>query len=107
MKYTQEKFNKIIDYWTEVCPVEKTVELLSPPQVMKSSAGYYIGRMCYDKDCNATVPYDRMSEYYTDKAEAVKILGETQIKMESPHDDMWDAGFWELAVFAEIIEPNK
>ena len=54
-----------------------------------------------------TQPYrtDRMSEYYTDKAEAVKILGETQIKMESTDGNMWDAKPWDLAVFAEIIEP--
>ena len=106
MKYTQEKFNNIIEYWMEICPDQKTVEVLSPPHVMKSNAGYYIGRMCYDKDCNATVPYDRMTKYYTNKAEAVKILGEVKSK-ENLHDDMWDAGYWDVAVFAEIIEPNK
>ena len=106
MEYTSEKFNKIINYWTEVCPVEKTVEIISPPHVMRSNAGYYIGRMCYDKNCNATVPYDRITKYYTNKAEAVKVLGKVKMK-ESLDDDMWDAGYWDVAVFAEIIDPNK
>ena len=115
MKYTQEKFQEIIDYWTEVCPVEKTVEILSPPQIMKSNAGYYVGRMCYDEDCNAIVKYNRLSEYYTDKAEAEKKLGEVQGSIQTDSGDgwsrldesIWDAEFWDLAVFAEIIEPNK
>ena len=115
MKYTKEKFLEIIDYWTEVCPVEKKVEILSPPQIMKSNAGYYVGRMCYDEDCNAIVKYDRMTEYYTDKAEAVKKLGEVQGSIQTDSGDgwsrldesIWDAEFWDLAVFAEIIEPNK
>ena len=106
MKYTQEKFREIINYWMEICPDQNTMEIISPPHVMKSNAGYYVGRTCYDEGCNATVPYDRITKYYTDKAEAVKILGKVKAK-ECLDDNMWDAGYWDNAVFAEIIYPNK
>lgn len=40
---------------------------ISPKQVLKSNAGYYIGTLCNDPDIgedNVIFPYERLSGYY-------------------------------------------
>ena len=43
-------------------------------KVMKSQAGYYVGREFYDDDFNAWMPYSRNSDYYASKKGAKKLL---------------------------------
>lgn len=43
-------------------------------QVMRSNAGWYIGRACWDVEGGYPEPYSRESDYYGTEAEAAKAL---------------------------------
>lgn len=45
---------------------------ISDYEVMRSAAGYYVGRWCMEDDIYE--PYDRVSGYFRDKEEALKEL---------------------------------
>jgi len=65
------KFNDTNVYGTEM-PV-------SEPIVMASAAGWYVGAICKDPDCDGMiVPFDRYTEYMTQES-AQKCL-DTSIK---------------------------
>ena len=65
------KFNDTNVYGTEM-PV-------SEPIVMASAAGWYVGAICKDPDCDGMiVPFDRYTEYMTQET-AQKCL-DTSIK---------------------------
>lgn len=50
-------------------------ELLTPLMVCKSAAGYYIGRLYYDQELKAGIPWSRNSvEYYSRLVDANKAL---------------------------------
>ena len=75
MKFAKDikeiKFEKINSYgeWIEV----------SEPIVMASAAGWYVGAICKDPDCDGMiVPFDRYTEYMTQET-AQKCL-DTSIK---------------------------
>ena len=60
------KFNDTNVYGTEM-PV-------SEPIVMASAAGWYVGAICKDEECDGMiVPYDRYTEYMT-KEQAQVVL---------------------------------
>ena len=44
-------------------------------QVMRSAAGWYIGRTYFDLDCGCEFPYSRESGYYATEEEAQVALG--------------------------------
>ena len=46
---------------------------ISEYKVLKSAAGYYVGRLCQDED-GFWMPYDRASGYYATAEEAEEIL---------------------------------
>lgn len=48
--------------------------LVTPPQVLFSGAGYYIGRMYLDEEFECEMPYDRLSGYYKDRGVAQNHL---------------------------------
>lgn len=44
---------------------EEPKEVISEPKVMRSAAGYYVGRSCTDDECpGLEIPYDRLSGYF-------------------------------------------
>jgi hypothetical protein len=45
-------------------------------KVLKSNAGFYIGRECLDDDMSVYIPYDRLSGYYPTKDSANIALNE-------------------------------
>ena len=47
---------------------------ISDFKVMKSNAGYYIGRTEFQADINMSFPYSRDSQYYATKEQAEKTL---------------------------------
>jgi len=49
-----------------------TNEKLSEVKVLQSAAGYYIGRLYWDEDCKAWLPYDRLSGYYASEVIAAE-----------------------------------
>ena len=46
---------------------------ISEYQVLKSAAGYYVGRLCHEGD-ELWMPYDRASGYFETEAEAAELL---------------------------------
>tara|TARA_A100001391_G_scaffold201986_1_gene190408 strand:+ start:2742 stop:3050 length:309 start_codon:yes stop_codon:yes gene_type:complete len=57
-----EEFKKQL----EQDPTNQVSEL----KIMKSNAGFYIGRTCFDAEMQMTVPFDRQSEYFSTDTEA-------------------------------------
>ena len=49
-------------------------DLVSTTMVLRSNAGYYIGRLYKDKEFGAWLPYDRLSTYFNLHEEAEKAL---------------------------------
>ena len=47
---------------------------ISEYKVMKSPAGYYVGKEYYDDDFNDWLPYSRNSDYYSSQKEAKRLL---------------------------------
>ena len=47
--------------------------IISEYKVLKSAAGYYIGRLCHEGD-GLWIPYDRATGYYRSEFEANEIL---------------------------------
>ena len=47
---------------------------ISEPQVLKSNAGYYIGRTCHDEEIGMDLPYERLSDYFSKRADAERAL---------------------------------
>lgn len=47
---------------------------VSNPKVLRSPAGYYIGRTAKYKGDNAEVPFDRLSGYYRFEEDAEQAL---------------------------------
>ena len=47
---------------------------VSEYKVMKSPAGYYVGKEYYDDDCKGWLPYSRNSDYYSSQKEAIRLL---------------------------------
>jgi hypothetical protein len=45
--------------------------------VLKSNAGYYVGRQVFDEDINAWVPFERLSDYFKTYDEADAHLLQT------------------------------
>ena len=71
------KFNDTNVFGTEM-PV-------SEPIVMASAAGWYVGAICKDPDCDGMiVPFDRYTDYMTQES-AQKCL-DTSIKQGGSHD---------------------
>ena len=60
-KIDQEVYNNPVDGCIVEC-------------VLKSNAGYYVGKASYYEDCNCWEPYSRISGYYKTKEEAVKAM---------------------------------
>ena len=57
-----EEFKKQL----EQDPTNQVSEL----KIMKSNAGFYIGRTCFDAEMQMTVPFDRQSGYFSTDIEA-------------------------------------
>ena len=57
-----EEFKKQL----EQDPTNQVSEL----KIMKSNAGFYIGRTCFDAEMQMTVPFDRQSGYFSTDTEA-------------------------------------
>lgn len=50
-------------------------EQVSEPIVMKSAAGYYVGRAYYDEEVGGTwLPYSRESDYFKERKSTEKFL---------------------------------
>ena len=49
---------------------------ISKYKVMKSAAGYYVGRTCTEATCTIPMPYDRATEYFQTKEEAEYVYRE-------------------------------
>lgn len=49
-------------------------EEISELKVLRSAAGYYVGRQQYDQDMDAWIPHNRISLYMKKQAEAEKTL---------------------------------
>lgn len=49
-------------------------EQIGLPEVLHSAAGYYIGRLYFDTDCQMWLPYDRLSGYYPNTETALEDL---------------------------------
>ena len=47
---------------------------ISQLQVLKSNAGYYLGRTYHDHEINAWLPYDRQSDYFSTREQAEQAL---------------------------------
>ena len=47
---------------------------ISEPQVLKSNAGYYIGRTYHDEEIGADLPYERLSDYFSKRSDAEQAL---------------------------------
>lgn len=43
---------------------------ISEYKVLRSNAGYYIGRTYFDEELQADLPYDRASEYFRSRKQA-------------------------------------
>ena len=52
----------------------ESIMKVSEYKVMKSPAGYYVGKEYYDDDCNGWLPYSRNSDYYSSQKEAKRLL---------------------------------
>lgn len=57
-------------------PIENEDCYLTGLHVCQSNAGYYIGRMCWDKEGDFEEPFSRESGYYRKKEDAEKELHE-------------------------------
>ena len=51
---------------------------VSALKVMRSNAGFYLGRTEYDEEFQVDLPYSRESGYYRNKEEAERELRERQ-----------------------------
>ena len=51
-------------------------EKISDNKVMKSAAGFYVGREYFDEDCQCWLPYDRQSGYWKTRESAENKLKE-------------------------------
>lgn len=49
-------------------------ELVTQPKVLRSNAGYYVGREFLDKEFEMIMPYDRFTDYFKDKSHAEDVL---------------------------------
>lgn len=54
--------------------MQKSLEKISEPKVLKSNAGYYIGTIIEYPD-GSYEPYSRESEYFKTKEQALEALG--------------------------------
>lgn len=70
MENTRPSWEVSEELSTEDCWVSKL-------KVLRSAAGYYIGRECRDKDMPFDEPYSRESDYFSSKEEATKALYES------------------------------
>lgn len=52
----------------------ETTERISQLKVLKSAAGYYIGRTYFDEDAGCDFPYSRESGYFSKEADAQAYL---------------------------------
>ena len=67
---------KIEDIKFNSCDVFGKEMFVSEEIVMSSGAGWYIGSVCKDPDCNGMiVPFDRYTDYYATPEDAVKYCG--------------------------------
>ena len=51
--------------------------IISEYRILQSSAGYYVGRLCFDPtmpEAGLNIPYDRIGEYYSNKSDATTCL---------------------------------
>ncbi|MEA2093173.1 MAG: hypothetical protein U9P11_01260 [Pseudomonadota bacterium] len=51
--------------------------IISEYRILQSSAGYYVGRLCFDPtmpEAGLNIPYDRVGEYYAQKTDATTCL---------------------------------
>ena len=53
---------------------KSSVATISWLQVLKSQAGWYIGRTSYDPELNMDVPYNRESDYFKTQSQAEQAL---------------------------------
>ena len=49
---------------------------VSELKVLHTPAGWYVGRTCYDEECQVNFPYDRTSDYFDCKEAAEHLLTE-------------------------------
>ena len=47
---------------------------ITPVEVLKSAAGYYLGRLMWDAEIGMWIPYSRVSGYYKTRQEAERDL---------------------------------
>ena len=47
---------------------------VSEYKILRSNAGYYIGRTYYDEEIGFDLPYDRVGPYHKTREEAEKVL---------------------------------
>ena len=74
--------------------------IISEYRILQSSAGYYVGRLCFDPDkpeAGLNTPYDRVDEYYTNKSNAAMLLlaaSLTKCRTQSERDAFIDYIFY-------------
>tara|TARA_R110000751_G_scaffold33760_7_gene83941 strand:- start:1997 stop:2287 length:291 start_codon:yes stop_codon:yes gene_type:complete len=70
--------------------------------VMQSAAGWYVGAICIDPDCDGLIePYDRFTHYVATPEEAERMLPEPDPELS---DDQIDKLAHQAAADAEVGE---
>jgi len=67
--------------------LELSEPIISDYKVMRSAAGYYVGRSAYDEDCgpDMEMPFDRLTHYFKYEHEAQSYLDHMNYS--------WDEGY--------------
>jgi hypothetical protein len=62
--------------------------IISNYKVMRSAAGYYVGRSAYDEDCSPdmAMPFDRMTHYFECAHEAQEYLDHMNYSWDAGHE---------------------
>ena len=64
-----------MNQWLKLVPnMENGIDQLGQIEVLSSAAGWYIGTMYFDSDCQAWLPYERLSGYYPNAESALEDL---------------------------------
>ena len=73
MKFSVHTLNIVREFCDIGGELSKQYSLItSPPVVMASAAGWYVGQVCWESDCPEILqPYDRLTGYMTEE-DAIK-----------------------------------
>ena len=73
-KEREKSMSKFTDFVEKMAQDPKNQ--VSEVKVMKSNAGYYAGRTCFDAEMRCFVPFDRQSAYYLTSEEVKALIKE-------------------------------